>query len=41
MKTSCHSLQHLIQITPIFIVLLVPQLIAGKTLTLAIFIISN
>ena len=28
MKTSCHSLQHLIQITLIFIVLLSPRLIA-------------
>ena len=41
MKTSCHSLQHLIQITLIFIALLNSQLIVWKIIALAAFIISN
>ena len=40
-KTSCHSLQHFIQITLIFIVLLSSQLIVSKIKTLAVFIIPN
>ena len=41
MKTSGHSLQHLIQGTLIFIALLNPRLIVWKVIALAAFIISN
>ena len=41
MKISYHSLQHLIQITLIFIALLNPRLFASKIITLGAFIIST